>query len=208
MTPHCLTARLRSLVSGSFLKRLQPQSCTARDADYLAKLDAGGEVAVSLVFYTGHGLHVEVINYLVLVDAKIEREGDVAIETVSTSKILPRLRLANNNLNIITLDAYRTNPYSGFLRSSSRGLARRDAPKGSYSVFATAPGDVAADGAGDNSPFTNALSQYMSTPGLNVEQIINRVGRSVSKVANGRLRPWLSSSVYDDFFPAVRGVGK
>ena len=175
---------------------------------YLAKLDAGGEDAVGLVYYAGHGLQVEGINYLVPVDAKIEREGDVAIETVSASKLLSGLRLAKNNLNIIILDACRNNPYRGFSRSSSRGLARLDAPKGSYIVFATAPGDIAADGAGDNSPFTTALSQYMSTPGLNVEQIIKRVGRSVSKVTNGRQRPWLSSSVYDDFFPAGRGVGK
>ena len=175
---------------------------------YLAKLDAGGEDAVGLVYYAGHGLQVEGVNYLVPVDAKIERESDVAIETVSASKLLSGLRLAKNNLNIIILDACRNNPYRGFSRSASRGLARLDAPKGSYIVFATAPGDVAADGAGDNSPFTTALSQYVATPGLNVEQIIKRVGRSVSKVTGGRQRPWLSSSVYEDFFPAGRGVGK
>lgn len=175
---------------------------------YLAKLDAGGEDAVGLVYYAGHGLQVEGVNYLVPVDAKIEREGDVAIETISASQLLSGLRLAKNNLNIIILDACRNNPYRGFSRGASRGLARLDAPKGSYIVFATAPGDVAADGADDNSPFTTALSQYMATPGLNVEQIIKRVGRSVSKVTDGRQRPWLSSSVYEDFFPAGRGVGK
>ncbi|MEM8973039.1 MAG: SUMF1/EgtB/PvdO family nonheme iron enzyme [Pseudomonadota bacterium] len=175
---------------------------------YLAKLDAGGKDAVGLVYYAGHGLQVEGINYLVPVDARIEREGDVAIETISASKLIAGLRLAKNNLNIIILDACRNNPYRGFARGASRGLARLDAPKGSYIVFATAPGDVAADGAGDNSPFTTALSQYMATPGLNVEQIIKRVGRSVSKVTDGRQRPWLSSSVYEDFFPAGRGAGK
>ncbi|MGI9424122.1 MAG: SUMF1/EgtB/PvdO family nonheme iron enzyme [Hyphomicrobiaceae bacterium] len=175
---------------------------------YLALLDAGGTDAVGLVYYAGHGVQVEGVNYLVPTDARIDREGDVAIESVSASKLLAGLRMAKNNLNIIILDACRNNPFRGFSRSAARGLARLDAPRGSYIVFATAPGDVAADGAGDNSPFTEALSRYMATPGLNVEQIIKRVGRQVSKTTGGRQRPWLSSSVYDDFFPAGRGVGK
>ena len=175
---------------------------------YLALLDAGGKDAVGLVYYAGHGVQVEGVNYLVPVDARIDREGDVAIEAVSASKLLAGLRLAKNNLNIIILDACRNNPFRGFSRSAARGLARLDAPQGSYIVFATAPGDVAADGDGNNSPFTEALSKYMATPGLNVEQIIKRVGRHVSGITSGRQRPWLSSSVYEDFFPAGRGVGK
>ena len=175
---------------------------------YLEKLDAGGSDAVGLVYYAGHGLQVGGINYLVPVDANIDREGDVAIESISAADLLKGLHLARNNLNIIILDACRNNPFRGFSRGASRGLARLDAPKGSYVVFATAPGDVAADGAGDNSPFTQALATHFTTPGLNVEQIIKRVGRDVSRVTGGRQRPWLSSSVYDDFFPAGRGVGK
>lgn len=175
---------------------------------YIGKLNAGGRDAVGLIYYAGHGLQVDGINYLVPVDANIDRESDVAIESVSAADVLKGLRLARNNLNIIILDACRNNPFRGFSRGASRGLARLDAPQGSYVVFATAPGDVAADGDGNNSPFSQALATHFTTPGLNVEQIIKRVGRQVSRVTGGRQRPWLSSSVYDDFFPAGRGVGK
>ncbi|MGI9525438.1 MAG: SUMF1/EgtB/PvdO family nonheme iron enzyme, partial [Hyphomicrobiaceae bacterium] len=85
---------------------------------------------------------------------------------------------------------------------------RLDAPKGSYVLFATAPGDVAVDGDGDNSPFTRALAHYFATPGLTIEQIIKRVGRTVSKATADRQRPWLSSSVYEDYFPAGHGTTK
>ncbi|MGI9521490.1 MAG: caspase family protein, partial [Hyphomicrobiaceae bacterium] len=173
---------------------------------YLAKLDSNGPNTIGLVYYAGHGVQVEGINYLIPIDANIDREGDVAIESISASDLLAGLRLARNNLNIVILDACRNNPFRGFARNATRGLARLDAPKGSYVLFATAPGDVAVYG--DNSPFTRALAHYFATPGLTIEQIIKRVGRTVSKATADRQMPWLSSSVYEDYFPAGHGTAK
>lgn len=173
--------------------------------DYLAELDRGGKETIGLVYYAGHGVQVNGENFIVPVDAKIDREGDVAIETVSASELVSGMRLARNKLNIVILDACRNNPYRGFSRGAARGLARLDAPKGSYVVFATAPGNVAYDGVGQNSPFTLALSKHLSTPGLTFEDVIKRVGRDVSSATGDRQRPWLSTSVYQDFFPAGQG---
>ncbi len=172
---------------------------------YLERLDQSGRNTVGLFYYAGHGVQVDGENFLVPVDARIERGGDVAIEAVSATGLLAGMRQARNRLNIIILDACRNNPFRGFSRSAARGLARLDAPKGSYIVFATAPGDVAADGDGRNSPFTSAMARHLSVPGLNFEQVVKRVGREVSQTTEDRQRPWLSSSVYEDFFPAGAG---
>lgn len=176
--------------------------------DYLGELDRGGRETVGLVYFAGHGVQLDGENFLIPVDANIERESDVAIETVNASKLLSGMRLARNKLNIVILDACRNNPYRGFSRGATRGLAKLDAPKGSYVVFATSPGNVAFDGAGRNSPFTSALAKHLATPGLTFEDVVKRVGRDVSKVTGDRQRPWLSTSVYDDFFPAGRGASK
>ncbi|MCB1528056.1 MAG: SUMF1/EgtB/PvdO family nonheme iron enzyme [Hyphomicrobiaceae bacterium] len=173
--------------------------------DFISALDRSGPETVGLVYYAGHGVQVDGLNFLIPVDAQIERESDVAIETVNASDLLDGMRRARSKLNIVILDACRNNPFRGFSRGAMRGLARLNAPRGSYVVFATAPGDVATDGSGNNSPFTAALSNHLATPGLTFEDVVKRVGREVSAITQDRQRPWLSSSVYQDFYPAGPG---
>ena len=43
---------------------------------------------VSLVFYAGHGIEMDGINYLVPVDARLERDVDVRFETVTVDDLL------------------------------------------------------------------------------------------------------------------------
>ena len=49
--------------------------------DFAIKVAEKGPDTVALVFYAGHGLQVDGENFLVPVDARVERESDVAIET-------------------------------------------------------------------------------------------------------------------------------
>src|SRR5580700_9267041 len=43
---------------------------------------AAGEADVALVYYAGHGIQSAGVNYLVPIDAKLERESSVGFETV------------------------------------------------------------------------------------------------------------------------------
>ena len=43
---------------------------------------------VSLVFYAGHGIEMDGVNYLVPVDARLERDVDVRFETVTVDDLL------------------------------------------------------------------------------------------------------------------------
>jgi len=85
-------------------------------------------------------------------------------------------------------------------RSSSRGLAVVEAPRGSLVVYATAPGSVAAEGRGRNGIFTRALLGHIKTPGMDVELMLKRVRKDVIEVTGNTQIPWSSSSLTEDFY--------
>lgn len=156
--------------------------------------------SVGLFYYSGHGIQVEGRNYLIPVDARIETESDVKYESVDAGRVLGKMEDAGNDLNIVMLDACRDNPFSKSFRSESRGLARMDAPSGSLIAYATAPGEVAADGTGRNGIFTKHLLKHMQTPGLTIERVLKRVRVDVTRETFERQVPWESSSLRGDFY--------
>ncbi|NQZ13032.1 MAG: caspase family protein, partial [Algicola sp.] len=97
---------------------------------------------VGLFYYAGHGIGVSGKNYLLPVDAKIEKQSDIRFETMDLARVLEEMAAANNPLNIVVLDACRDNPFMGSLRNINRGLAQISAPSGTLLAYATAPGDV------------------------------------------------------------------
>lgn len=159
------------------------------------KLDAAGKDGVGLFFYAGHGVQVKGANYLIPTDAQIETEGDVDIDAINAQSVLSMMEFSGTRLNFVIMDACRNNPYKRSFRSATRGLAKIEAPTGSLIAYATAPGDVAADGKGANSPYTTALSRMMNTPGLSVERMFREVRNSVRKDTNNKQTPWESSSL-------------
>ena len=199
---------------GKTLKRLGFEVTILTDAtqkqmkravrDYFNALRRSGSQTVGLVFYAGHGVQIRGRNYLIPVDAQIKHESDVDIEAFSAASLLAGMRSIGNRLNIVLFDACRNNPYRSSFRSQTRGLARMDAPEGSFIAFATSPGDVAADGVGKNSPFSKALARNLLKPGLTIEQVVKRVGRQVKVDTKGDQLPWYSSSVYADFYLTPR----
>ncbi len=168
--------------------------------DFAEKLEAAGRDTVGLVFYAGHGIQLNGANYFIPVDAQIDKESDVAIESISADDVMVALGNARNRLNIVILDACRNNPFARSFRSASRGLARLDAPVGSMVAFSTAPGQVAADGEGGNSPYTSALVDVLAQPGMKIEDVFKRVRERVYETSGGQQVPWESSSILGDFY--------
>lgn len=106
---------------------------------------------------------------------------------------------AQNPINIVLIDACRNNPYSRGWRSASRGLAHVQSAEGIFISFATAPGKIAADGNGRNSPYTVSLLQHIQEPGVPVPLLFQRVRQSVREKTNGQQITWESSSLIGDF---------
>ena len=159
-----------------------------------------GSNGVGLFYYAGHGMQIEGQNYLLPTDINPSNEFDVTYDAVPVGKLLGQMQVAENGMNIVILDACRNNPFARSFRSSSRGLAQLIAPTGSFISYATAPGNVAADGEGDNGLFTEKLLQHMTTPGLKLEEVFKRVRADVQQDSSNKQVPWDSSSVTGDFF--------
>jgi uncharacterized caspase-like protein len=157
--------------------------------------------AVGLFYYAGHGVQIDGENYLVPVSANVEDPADIKYELIGTGYVLDEMRNAGNRLNIVILDACRNNPFGARgLRSYTRGLAVMQAPAGTIVSYATQPGNTAADGAGQNSPFASALTASMRKPGLSVFETFNDVGLAVKAMTGGQQQPWFDTSPIEGNF--------
>jgi uncharacterized caspase-like protein len=169
-----------------------------------AALEKAGPNSVGLFFYAGHGLQLNGRNYLIPVGANIERDADVEIEAVSADWVLEQMRFARNRLNFVILDACRNNPFVRSFRSAEHGLAAMDAPAGVLIAYSTAPGEVAADGSGANSPYSEALAHAMTAGGQPAELMFKKARAEVRRVTSDRQTPWESSSLTgEDFYFAA-----
>ncbi len=166
---------------------------------FARKVEEAGKDAVALFYYAGHGVQYRGENFLIPVGARIEDEVDIDLEAVRAGTLLRQLEQAGARLNIVILDACRNNPFQSATRSLDRGLAKMDAPNGTLLAYSTAPGRVASDGTGQNSPYTQALSRAIKSPGLPIEQVFKRVRISVMERTNEDQVPWESSSLTGEF---------
>jgi hypothetical protein len=155
---------------------------------------------IGLFYFAGHGVQVEGENYLIPLQARIEREQDVRYEAVPVGRVLAAMEDAGSEVNVVILDACRNNPYARQWRSSQRGLAAVQAMGGVLIAFATQPGGVASDGEGRNGLYTAQLLRHMTTPGLNLESMLKRVRAAVVRATHGKQIPWESSSLISEFF--------
>ncbi|MGF7175223.1 caspase family protein [Azospirillum doebereinerae] len=156
---------------------------------------------VGLFYYAGHGLQMRGTNYLLPTSANLTKEADVRYELIDVEMVLDEMALAESRLNIVILDACRNNPFGGRgFRAVSPGLAQMQAPAGTIIAYATQPGAVAADGNGDNSPYTEALSKALLVPGETVFDIFNDVGIAVKRNTGGVQQPWVAASPIEGRF--------
>ena len=176
----------------------------ASKAEMIKSIDQFGvkirNAEASLFYYAGHGMQVEGQNYLIPVKSNINTQSDIEFEAVAVGRILGKMEDARCKVNIVFLDACRNNPFARSFRSSSRGLAKIDAPTGTFIAFATAPGSVAADGNGDNGIFTYHLLNQIKKPDLKIEDILKKVRKNVISETDNSQVPWQSSSLVGDFY--------
>jgi len=156
--------------------------------------------STGIFYYAGHAMQVQGHNYLIPVDAAISAEQRVRLETVDIDVVLDQMAHAKARVSIVILDACRNNPFERKFRSSGGGLAQINAPEGTLIAYATAPGQVASDGEGQNGLYTAELIRFMQEPGRSVEEMFKRVRVAVSRRSNGEQVPWESSSLTGDFY--------
>jgi uncharacterized caspase-like protein len=192
----------RDLPAADTRRALREFADRARDAD------------IAVVYYAGHGIEVDGANYLIPVDARLERDTDVFDEALSLDRVLVAIEPVKT-LRLVILDACRDNP---FAKTMKRTLATRSVGQGLAKVEPTSPnvliaysakaGSTAADGDGKNSPFTIALSKYLPTPGLDVRRAFGYVRDDVLKTTNYRQEPFVYGSLGGEDVALVPAAAK
>jgi hypothetical protein len=196
---------------GAILTRLNFDTETVIDPDRftleaaLRRLGRKAPTAdVALFFYAGHALEAEGHNWLLPVSTELKSALDLRFEAIDVDAVTEQMSQAR--LKLLFLDSCRDNPFTARLTAAgrgiqmARGLAEIIAPVGTLVVFSTAPGTLALDGQGRNSPFTRALLANLPRPGVEVRAMLNDVRRAVREATDGRQVPWDNSSLEGDFF--------
>jgi len=165
---------------------------------FAAKIAKSGPDAVVLVYYAGHGVQVDGENFLVPIDARIERESDIAGASIRLAELMSVLAAVPSRIRIVILDACRNNPFA--TTKSARGFAMVDAPNGSIVAYSTAPGTEATDGSNGHSPYTEAFIEVSKEPRIQIEQLFKLVRLKVNQATNGQQTPWESSSLTANFW--------
>lgn len=157
---------------------------------------------VGLVYYSGHGVEVKGRNYFIPVNADIQREDEISDQGLDVSLVLEKMSTAGNGVNILIVDACRDDPFGRSFRSSSKGLASMDAPRGTIIAYSTSPGKVAFDGdpKDRNSPYTKHLVKAMQSPNKPIEQVFKEVRRAVQNETKNQQTPWENTSLSGDFY--------
>jgi uncharacterized caspase-like protein len=163
--------------------------------------DKSGDADIAVIYYAGHGMEVDGTNYLVPVDARLERDTDVYDEAFALDRLLIAVEPARQ-LRLVILDACRDNPFSKMMkqanssRSIGRGLAKVEPGSPNTMVaFAAKAGSTALDGGGQNSPFAIALVNHLTTPGLDLRKAFGFVRDDVLKATANKQEPFIYGSL-------------
>jgi len=171
--------------------------------------DRARDADIAVVYYAGHGMEVDGTNYLIPVDAKLERDTDIYDEAFSLDRILVAVEPAKQ-LRLVILDACRDNPFARNMkhslasRSIGRGLAKIEpASPNTLIAYSAKAGSTAQDGDGKNSPFTTALAQHLTKPGLDIRKAFGFVRDDVLKNTGNRQEPFVYGSLGGNDVPLV-----
>jgi WD40 repeat protein/uncharacterized caspase-like protein len=155
---------------------------------------------IALMYFAGHGLEVNRTNYLVPTDAKLVNEYDAEDEAVSLNRVIEAVQPAKR-LRLIILDACRDNPLSKTMqrtiamRNAPSGLAKVEPPTNTLIAFAAKAGSTAADGYGKHSPFTTALLNNLTKPGLDLRIALGLVRDDVVEATGSMQEPFVYGSL-------------
>ncbi len=166
--------------------------------------------SVRTFYYAGHGTQYQGENFIVPVDLEIQQERQIRRKALQLSDIVQSLSAHTSGVNLVIVDACRTDPSALLARNGSRtrslddpllsGFVPEVVPRGTVISYSTSPGALAADGIGSqNSVFTEALAREMNRPGMPIEDLFKKVRISVMRATRNAQIPWERSSLVGKF---------
>jgi uncharacterized protein len=184
-----------------FAEVIEREDLTRADLERALK-DFGDKATGSdwaVIYYAGHGVEMNGENYLVPIDAKLDRADHVEDETVTLKRVLSKTEPARK-LRMVILDACRNSPFrmasvNGGSRAIGRGLSPVEPGGGVLVAYAARGGTIADDGDSEHSPFTQALLANLETPGLEINLMFRRVRDQVLARTNHAQEPFTYGSL-------------
>lgn len=177
------------------------KTMTADVEAFARKVRERGPQTVSVLYYAGHGIESDAVNYLVPVNADIRKRTDIAPQSLSVKRVADRLASSGNQLNILIIDACRDNPFpQSVAPSGTSGLVPMGAVYGVFIASSTGPGKIAFDGDDGHSPYTRALAEAIVSPGEKLEDVFKSVRRHVRLSTREQQIPWESTALEFDFY--------
>lgn len=181
-------------------------------SSFLGSIDGN---TVSLVYYSGHGIEIGGVNYLIPTDFRLT--GDLtatqaAMQSVDIARLYADMEAsAEGSLNITILDACRDNPFKsrGFKNLSVQtGLKAVSVPGGNgdqnietFTAYAAESGQVARDTlpGQPNGPYATVLARQIAVPGQVLEVMFRNVTQEVMRLTKNAQRPASYSNLVSEF---------
>ncbi len=166
---------------------------------------------LALVYYAGHGVEVQGVNYLVPIDAQVTAAQDITRVGISLNQILATVDSARK-MRVVILDSCRNNPFVGIAgfggsgdtslsgntadpNAPAQGLAPVNPELGTLVAYAAKAGQVALDGLGGNSPYATALIDAFGRPDVEIGLMFRQVRDDVLKNTGNLQEPYQYGSL-------------
>ena len=175
---------------------------------------------VAFVYFAGHGVEIGGSNHLLPVDADASSLDRLRETSLPLEEVRAAVASAARTV-LIVLDACRNDPFgvetagqgdrgavslAPDVKAQARpGLGRIGRSENTLFAFSAAPGETAADGFGENSPFAAALAGYLGTDGLEIRSVLTLVQQQVYDETGGRQLPYVESGLPTLFFAGAKG---
>jgi hypothetical protein len=169
----------------------QRRTMTQKIVEFAGKLGKGD---IAFFFYSGHGVEIRGVNYLLAVDTPTASEGQEALitsEGIPADTIIDQLQERGVKVSMLVLDACRENPFKkpgtrGI--GATRGLAQITTPEGVFVLYSAGVGQTALDRVSDSDPnpnsvFTRTFAHVLTSPGMSVQEMAKTTQSEVRKLA-------------------------
>lgn len=157
------------------------------------------EAETALIYFAGHGIQVNNLNYLLTVDT-VGTTLDAATATaVGMTEVIGAFA-QSAQAKLLFIDACRNNPFEatrGLTTIQREGLARVNHEQSNLLVvYAAQPNRVALDGRGAHSPFTTAVKEVLTSGvGTGLQDALIDVTNHVLTATSGQQTPYVEGTL-------------
>jgi hypothetical protein len=153
---------------------------------------------VVFFYYSGHGVQLDGIDYLVPSDANGIDQSGLKAESVPIHYFLDELEKYSDNVNIVILDACRNNPFNDLSKPSDLETRALNFSSGIALIFSTSAGELALDGKGENGLFTEEFVKQMYVK-QSIESALKKTRIEVKSRSTGKQIPQIYTRLNRDF---------